>query len=127
MLRSLLRLGCGLRVGAAGATPIPGPRAGSPPARSGVTRGPPVKNSVMRDDYKGSPSDGEKKQILRFIGPIDALEAKSIADNALVAAQRSGLSGLHDGPADAYRHCLWSCDMARSIGADQAKLVGDNH
>jgi RHS repeat-associated protein len=61
------------------------------------------------------------------VGPIDANTANNLADQSLAAAQNSGLGGLHNGPADAFRHCLWSCLMAQQIGADQAKKVGDLH
>ena len=61
------------------------------------------------------------------VGPVDASTANDLANQALRDAQKSGLDGLHNGPADAYRHCLWSCMMAQKIGADQAKKVGDLH
>lgn len=61
------------------------------------------------------------------VGPLDAYTARSDAAAALQGAQQSGLPGLHNGAADAYRHCLWSCLMTQHIGADQAKTVGDTH
>ncbi len=39
----------------------------------------------------------------------------------------TGLPGLWNGPADAFRHAYWNCLMTRSIGADQAKTVADTH
>jgi len=87
----------------------------------------PIQNSVTRSDYNGSPANGEKKQAVELVGVPNAFRAKSAADNALDAARNSGLPGLHNGPADAFRHCLWSCDMSRAIGADNARLIGDNH
>jgi hypothetical protein len=42
-------------------------------------------------------------------------------------SRSSGLDGPHNGPQDAYRHCLWSCLMASDLGVDQAKSIGDNH
>jgi hypothetical protein len=61
------------------------------------------------------------------VGPIDALRAKSAATTATSAAQNSGLPGLHNGPADAFRHAYWVCLMTVAIGADQAKTVADTH
>ncbi len=46
---------------------------------------------------------------------------------AETAAQSSGLTGPHNGPQDALRHCIWSCLMSRSIGAIGAKRIGDIH
>ncbi|WP_372386302.1 RHS repeat domain-containing protein [Xanthomonas citri pv. malvacearum] len=96
-------------------------------SQSGVPRRAPPLNSVARDEYNGSSSSGEKKQVLQLVGPFDALKAKSMANKALSDARNSGLPGLHNGSADAYRHCTWSCDMSRSIGVKKAQLVGDNH
>lgn len=64
---------------------------------------------------------------VKGVGPLDALRAKMAADEAMAAAQNSGLPGLWNGPADAYRHALWHCLMTRAIGAEQAKTVGDTH
>jgi hypothetical protein len=36
-------------------------------------------------------------------------------------------NALHNGPPDAYRHCLWSCLMARQLGPDVATCIGNNH
>jgi RHS repeat-associated protein len=72
------------------------------------------------------------------IGPLDAIKAKRNASDATKKANQQyndflssggkiGLDSLHNGQADAYRHCLWSCEMSRSIGADQAETVGNIH
>jgi RHS repeat-associated protein len=61
------------------------------------------------------------------VGLKNAYIAKQDAATALQGAQSSGLDGLHNGPADAYRHCLWSCLMTQDIGADNAQTVGDTH
>jgi hypothetical protein len=54
---------------------------------------------------------------------------KRIREYALREAKNSGLPGLTDGPADAYRHCLWSCKMARecSSGTVFSMCVGAGH
>ena len=59
------------------------------------------------------------------VGPVDALTARDASIEARESAEASGLPGFSDGPQDAYRHALWSCLMAGSIGAGQAKEVGD--
>ncbi|WP_353327894.1 DUF6973 domain-containing protein [Chitiniphilus shinanonensis] len=61
------------------------------------------------------------------IGPIDTSVALTAAIMADKATKQSELPGLHNGPADAFRHCVWSCAMAGSIGVTQAKIIGDNH
>jgi hypothetical protein len=72
-------------------------------------------------------SKGEKWDAFWGVGPFDALTAKNIADLALEAAINTGLPGLHNGPADAWRHCFWNCEMTKEIGRDQAKIIADNH
>jgi len=49
------------------------------------------------------------------------------SQTALRVAVNSGLKGLWNGPADAFRHCLWSCLMTQSIGFSYAKSIADNH
>jgi len=47
-----------------------------------------------------------------------------------VAAQPGfpgGTAGLHNGPADAFRHCYWSCLMVRRCGKATAFLAGWGH
>jgi RHS repeat-associated protein len=61
------------------------------------------------------------------VGMINAWRVNAIASESLIAAQSSGLPGLRNGPADAFRHCFWSCSMAKAIGHFNATLVGDNH
>jgi hypothetical protein len=60
-------------------------------------------------------------------GPIDAYRAKELADEALKAAQQTGLPGLLNGPADAWRHCYWNCRMAQVIGEEDAADIAENH
>jgi RHS repeat-associated protein len=47
--------------------------------------------------------------------------------NAFKEAADSKTPGIHNGPQDAFRHCTWSCKMARLGGADCARMVGSNH
>jgi len=43
------------------------------------------------------------------------------------AKQRYSSSCWHNGNGDAFRHALWNCLMAHSVGADLAKEWGDAH
>ena len=70
---------------------------------------------------------GEKPKVVITIGPVDALKAKNLADEAFAAADATGLPGGKNDARDAFRHCFWSCRMAQEIGAGQAKEVGDLH
>jgi hypothetical protein len=70
-------------------------------------------------------TDGQVAVALRH--PIDALTANSLADDALVAAGSSGLPGLHLGRADAFRHALWNCKMAKRLGAARAEQFATGH
>jgi RHS repeat-associated protein len=72
-------------------------------------------------------STGEKIAQAWGVGLGDALTAKADSERATRSANASGLPGPHNGQADAFRHCLWSCLMAQHIGAEQAKKVGDTH
>jgi RHS repeat-associated protein len=47
-----------------------------------------------------------------------------IFDDAVRDARGSGLPGAHNGPQDAYRHCLASCEMARENGTFSAQCLG---
>src|SRR6476660_4262547 len=46
---------------------------------------------------------------------------------ALRAAQESGLPGLGDGPADAFRHVLLAAELTRRYGPDIALLLLNQH
>ena len=48
----------------------------------------------------------------------------NIYDDATRDARRSKLPGPHNGPQDAYRHCLASCEMARENTAAVAQCFG---
>jgi len=70
---------------------------------------------------------GEKWDDFWDVGPWDSYKAKQLADEALSAAKKTGLPGLHNGAADAWRHCYWNCRMTNEIGSDQAEAVSSNH
>jgi uncharacterized protein RhaS with RHS repeats len=46
---------------------------------------------------------------------------------AFTEAEGSRLPGAHNGPQDAFRHCTWSCKMARLGGSECARIIGVNH
>ena len=73
---------------------------------------------------------GEEISAVLAVGPIDALTAKNLAVKALKRSNELSVElggGIHNGPADAFRHCYWSCLMAKEIGDEQAKEIGDIH
>jgi hypothetical protein len=74
-----------------------------------------------------NPQNKERAQHIRTVGPFDAISAHGSKLRAQDAEWKSRLPGSINGPADALRHCTWSCDMTRNIGADQAREVGDVH
>lgn len=82
--------------------------------------------ALGKNPYRG---DGPFEWLSQItsVGPIDAMRAQMAASKAEFGAQVSGLEGHVNGPQDAYRHCVWSCLMAQTIGPDQAKTVGDVH
>ena len=84
-------------------------------------------NPLRYTDPLGLVGIGEVVTQIGAVGPIDARTASQIADQSLAAAKNSGLPGLHNGQADAYRHCLWSCEMTKAIGGKQAEEVGNIH
>ena len=70
---------------------------------------------------------GEMWGALWGAGPVDSYRASKLADEALKAAQQTGLPGLHNGPADAWRHCYWNCRMVQVIGKEDAADIAENH
>ncbi|ASV76675.1 hypothetical protein THTE_4074 [Thermogutta terrifontis] len=76
---------------------------------------------------------GEGWAQIRAVGPINAWIANRLSHQAIRETQRvaerlpGGPDGLHNGPADAFRHCYWSCLMCRRLGQDVAKRIADVH
>lgn len=54
-------------------------------------------------------------------------EARDLSEDALNAANSSGLPGAHNGFQDAYRHCLWNFMMTEQIGSGAAWVAGTGH
>ncbi|MHB9002328.1 MAG: DUF6973 domain-containing protein [Thermoanaerobaculia bacterium] len=49
------------------------------------------------------------------------------AQYAITPSFPGGQDGLHNGPADAFRHCYWSCLMVKECGWDTAYAAGTGH
>jgi RHS repeat-associated protein len=83
-------------------------------------------NPVGNYDSKGLASSSLAETIgqIQAVGLGNAWQASNDATDAAQAAVDAvnnneiwgGIEGLHNGPADAFRHCTWSCLMTRSIG-----------
>ena len=66
---------------------------------------------------------GEKLEAGWLAGPIDAKRGGELAIEALKSAQKTGLPGLHNGAADAWRHCYWNCRMVEEINEEDAAEI----
>jgi RHS repeat-associated protein len=89
-------------------------------------------NPVVFSDPYGLVRYGDIKEIVTSwvpsVGPVDAASAVGAAQEGLHSAQDVfGPEGGVDDIKDAYRHCVWSCEMAKRIGPDQAETIGDAH
>ncbi|MGO4702728.1 RHS repeat-associated core domain-containing protein [Dyella sp. 2RAB6] len=88
-----------------------------------------LNNPLAHADREGLMSDLDTVMDLpSYIGAIGLVNTYRVGRDGLAAdqaAESSGLFGGHNGPADAYRHCVWSCLMTQHIGLANAKIVGD--
>lgn len=78
-------------------------------------------------DPSGQQNWEEFKADVSDVGLYNAWKAYKASEAAGQRAGKSGLTGQRNGPQDAFRHCLWLCLMAKSIGTDNARLIGQNH
>jgi RHS repeat-associated protein len=69
----------------------------------------------------------EKITDVIYVGAIAALIADRNSTAAIRISDQSGLPGKGNGPQDAYRHCVWSCLMTKSIGEQNAHIIGNEH
>jgi hypothetical protein len=69
----------------------------------------------------------EKWATLFQVGYANERTAFMMAQWADQQALNSGFPGRHNGPQDAYRHCLWSCQMTKYLGERVARIIGNNH
>ena len=76
---------------------------------------------------------GESLTAVRMLGIGTAWTAYQLAQEAIQEAKRvapslpGGIGGLHNGAADAFRHCFWSCRMAEELGKVDALIAGAIH
>ncbi len=94
---------------------------------------------VQRDPAKDVPGPGRSSHLYVDNRPLDAVDPNGwmlvglrtcleiTANAALRIAPKSGLPGAHNGPQDAYRHCLWSCWMKQYCGGFGAYMAGTGH
>jgi len=69
----------------------------------------------------------EKAACLWDCGQTAARTAASFANQAGRLAQTRYPNNVLGGIGDAYRHCLWSCMMAKFLGQDCAAKIAENH
>jgi len=74
---------------------------------------------------QGSCLCGLQLEMVRRVGPIDALRARNIGQRASSIAGASGLVAPH--PRDSYRHCVLSCMLAQELGQRQALTVTNTY
>ena len=95
-----------------------------------------VKNAPVRFvDPTGleSSDNQEKNNAISRVGYYNAWMGYLYAGEASRAAQewahQHGFdpATLHNGAPDAFRHCFWSCTMAKYLGQDVAEAIGDEH
>jgi RHS repeat-associated protein len=69
----------------------------------------------------------EANNVLWYAGPLNLILAHNAALMAAKMTELSGLPGNANGPADAYRHCIWTCVMGRSMSPNSADFILWNH
>ncbi len=70
---------------------------------------------------------GEEATAINAVGAIRAFRAWRLSEEAKDMTRRTGLRGGMNGPADAFRHCYWSCRMAQELSTLLAEIIGDIH
>jgi RHS repeat-associated protein len=60
-------------------------------------------------------------------GPIETATAYQLAQESQEVAKKTDLPGSHNGPQDAFRHCLWSCLLTEKLGEKKARWITNNH
>lgn len=59
--------------------------------------------------------------------PKKLWDARNLAHEAQSEAIRKGYGMWNGGPGDAFRHCVWSCNMTRKVGQKCAVAIAANH
>jgi RHS repeat-associated protein len=75
----------------------------------------------------GGPGVIETTGLLTTYGPVGMAVVAYTTRRAGDIARSSGLELPHNGPQDAYRHCVWSCLNAKALGQNFSELVGALH
>jgi hypothetical protein len=87
----------------------------------------PVRRVDLLGLYVSGATFREKASCICSCGYTKCKKGAELAQQALAEAAKRYPNSLHNGDGDAFRHCYWSCEMARAIGLDCAKIIGDNH
>ncbi|MDD0808731.1 RHS domain-containing protein [Curvibacter sp. RS43] len=63
------------------------------------------------------------------VSPAGVPQAYRIQQDAYEFGQtmHKSFGGIHNGPADALRHCYWMCRMSKAFGANIARVIGIEH
>jgi RHS repeat-associated protein len=86
-----------------------------------------LSNPLSLDDPTGLEVPHEADKINCLKNPIECVKVHHCAQAAVEASTNKCHYNLDGTPQSAYRHCYWSCCMAKIIGADEAKKFGDAH
>jgi len=76
---------------------------------------------------------GEALTQIWAVGPLNAFIADQLRQEAYAVTNDvaprlpGGKGGIHNGAADAFRHCYWSCRMTEELGPEIAKRIADIH
>ncbi|MCA0314798.1 MAG: LysM peptidoglycan-binding domain-containing protein [Candidatus Melainabacteria bacterium] len=81
-------------------------------------------SSSVRTSFSGA-YEGTKSVIQN--GPVVTSTVASLTDQAFKAQEKAKLPNYPNGPEDAYRHCVWSCFLTKSLGERVAQKVTINH
>lgn len=92
-----------------------------------VANDPTLRRDPMGLDYHGALDRQEFWWDFLKIGPYYGLELRRTNRWAFDKASASGLPGDQDGPQDAYRHCIFSCQSTKKMGEEYTKFVTDEH
>ncbi len=75
----------------------------------------------------GGPGALETSGLYQAYGGIGLIIVAYTTRKAGDIARSSTFKGAHNGPQDAYRHCVWSCLNAKALGQGFSFLVGTLH
>ena len=76
---------------------------------------------------RGAGHPGEIVKDILLAGPFDTYKAQTIGQQSMAEALNSGLPGIRNGPADAWRHCVLSCRLSRELNPQDAQQITEQH